>query len=236
VLDTLRLGDLAAYADLEGVEPGVRVITLQVDSTRLPASLVARVVEPRSIRVTVERMVEREVPVTPRLDGDPPPGYEVVGKSIVPSTVRIIGAVSQVQDIKEVSTETVSLSDKTATFSEAVTVDIGNPNVNLRDDVYRRVMLTVNIGEARKERVIDLLPIRVDGAQGPASPDAGFARVTVSGPASSIDAIRPEDISVSVNASTAPKGRGLTPVVILSPAFADRVVVRSVQPNTVRLR
>jgi YbbR domain-containing protein len=234
VLDTLRLGDLTAYADLENVAPGVRVITLQVDSSRLPASLVARVIEPRSIRVTVEPMVEREVPVLPRLDGEPPPRFEIISKNISPSTVRIIGAASQVQDIKEVTTETVSLTDKTAPFSEWVTVDIGNPSVNLKDESSRKVMLTVNIGEAREERVIDRVPIRVDGAVGSLRSDPMYARVTVSGPVSAIEAIRPEEISVSVDASAA--SRGLTPVVTLSPAYSDRVVVRSVEPKTVSVR
>jgi YbbR domain-containing protein len=35
VLDTLRLSDLTAFADLHQVEPGVRVVTLQVDQSRL---------------------------------------------------------------------------------------------------------------------------------------------------------------------------------------------------------
>jgi YbbR domain-containing protein len=236
VLDTLRLGDLTAYADLYNVEPGVRVITLQVDSVRLPASLVARVVEPRSIRVTVEPMVEREVPVLPRLDGEPASGFEVVSKNIAPSTVRITGAASQVQDIKEVSTETVSLTGRTSTFSEWVTVDIGNPNVNLKDEASRKVMLTVNIGESRRERVIDRVPIIVDGAPAGRKADPLHVSVTVSGPVSAIDAITLEDITVSVDASEAGRIRRLTPVVTLSPAYSDKVLVRSVEPKTVSVR
>jgi hypothetical protein len=130
----------------------------------------------------------------------------------------------------------VSLSDKTATFSEWVTVDLGNPNVNLRNDDHRRVMLTVNIGEERKERVIDMLPIRVEDAPASAKPTPTLARVTLYGPASAIDAITPEDITVSVNAATAAAGRGISPVVTLSPAYADRVVVRAVEPKSVRVR
>ena len=114
VLDTLRLSDLTAYADLQQVEPGVRVVTLQVDQSRLPASLLARVVEPRSIRVTVERIVDREVPVRPRFDGEPPPGYEVLSTNIEPLVIGIVGAESQVRDINEVSTETVRLAGRTA--------------------------------------------------------------------------------------------------------------------------
>ena len=233
VLDTLRLSDLTAFADLHLVEPGVRVVTLQVDQSRLPASIVARVVEPRSIRVTVERIVEREVPVRPRFDGEPPSGYEVLSRNITPSTIRIVGAESQVREINEVSTETVSLAEKTDAFSESVAVDLGNPSVNFKDESSRKVMLTVNIGELRKERIIDNLPIKVDGA---VRPDEGVARVTIFGASSAVNAIRPEDITVSVDYSAAGKSREVAPVVTISQAYADRVSVRSVLPKSIRIR
>jgi YbbR domain-containing protein len=233
VLDTLRLSDLTAFADLQQVEPGVRVVTLQVDQSRLPASLLARVVEPRSIRVTVERMVEREVPVRPRFDGDPPPGYEVLSRNIEPSAVRIVGAESQVRDINEVSTETVRLADRTSVFSDWVAVDLGNPNVNFKNEKSRKVMLTLNIGEVRKERIIDRIPIRVEGA---VRPDAGVARVTIFGASSAVDAITPEDIIVSADYSVAGRAREVAPVVTISQTYADRVSVRSVLPRSVRVR
>lgn len=233
VLDTLRLSDLTAFADLQQVEPGVRVVTLQVDQSRLPASLLARVVEPRSIRVTVERIVEREVPVRPRFDGEPPAGYEVLSRNIKPSAIRIVGAESQVRDINEVSTETVRLADRTDAFSEEVAVDLGNPSVNFKDETSRKVMLTVNIGELRKERIIDKLPIRVEGA---VRPDAGVARVTIFGASSAVNAITPEDITVSVDYSSAGRAREVAPVVTISQAFADRVSVRSVLPKSLRVR
>ena len=233
VLDTLRLSDLTAFADLQQVEPGVRVVTLQVDQSRLPASLLARVVEPRSIRVTVERMAEREVPVRPRFDGEPPPGYEVLSRNIEPSAVRIVGAESQVRDINEVSTETVRLADRTSVFSDLVAVDLGNPNVNFKNEKSRKVMLTLNIGEVRKERTIDKLPIRVEGA---VRPDVGVARVIIYGASSAVDAITPEDIIVSVDYSSAGRAREVAPVVTISQTYADRVSVRSVLPRTVRVR
>ncbi len=232
VLDTVRLSDLTAFADLQQVEPGVRVVTLQVDQSRLPASLLARV-EPRSIRVTVEQIVERKVPVRPRFDGEPPSGYEVLSTNIKPSAVRIVGAESQVRDINEVSTETVRLSDKTDAFSEYVAVDLGNPSVNFKDEESRKVMLSVNIGELRKERIIDKLPIRVEGAS---RPDAGVARVTIFGASSAVDAITPEDITVSVDYSLAGRAREVAPVVTISQAYADRISVRSVLPRSVRVR
>jgi YbbR domain-containing protein len=235
VIDTLRLSELSAFADLTGVEPGVRLVTLQVDTARLPASLVARVLEPHSIRVTVERVVERELQIKPRFDGEPPPGYKIAGFNVTPANVRIIGAASHVREINEVSTETVGLSDRTETFSREVTVDIGNPNVNVKDESSRKVMLTVNITEVTKERVFDRVPIPVEGLDS-ATVNPSFLRVVVQGPASAVDAILPSDIIVSVAGLSATKSGDVTPFVTLSPAYVDLVSVRLVQPKTVRIR
>src|SRR5215510_1785931 len=79
VIDSLRSSDLAVVADLQNIEPGVRVIPLKLDAQRLPPSIDSQNIdiEPRSVRVTIERLVEAELPVQPRFDGDVPPGYEI---------------------------------------------------------------------------------------------------------------------------------------------------------------
>ncbi|HLG13592.1 MAG TPA: CdaR family protein [Blastocatellia bacterium] len=232
VLDSLRAGELTAVADLAGVEPGVRVIQLRLDP--VPPSVEVREVVPRSIRVTVERVVRREVTVRPRFDGNPPAGYEVAGWRITPPTASISGAESLVRDIGEVSTETVGLADKTATFSLQVAIDIGTPNVNVED---RTVQLTVNISEIKKERVFDRIPVELLGAPANSLVTPAFLRVTVHGAASAIDAMMPSDIQAALDfEESRGRSRRMTPRVTVSPAFADRVTVRAFGPPTVVVR
>ncbi|HYP25800.1 MAG TPA: CdaR family protein [Blastocatellia bacterium] len=231
VLDSLRSGDLALIGDLSGVDAGVRVVFLALDKTRLPASVEERGIEPRSIRVTVERVVEREVVIKPRFEGSLPEGYELLGWHITPSSVRIEGAASAVNSIEGVSTETVSLSDKTATFSEEVAIDMGSPNINLEDERTRTVMLTVNIGEIRKERVFDRVPVTLTGAPPSAQPVPKFVKVTVFGARSAVDALTPEALSVVLDAN----GNG-SPQVAITNEDASRVTVLSVEPKTIRIR
>ena len=233
VLDALRVGQLAATADMSGIEPGVRVIPLNIEANRLPAGVRVKEIEPRAIRVTVERVIEREVPVTPRFEGDPRSGYERIDWQIVPPTVKISGAESQVRDITEVSTETVSLTNRTEAFSEMVAIDIGSPNLSLTDNSRRKVMLSVNIGEQRKERVFDV-PVALFDAPPRARVFPRSVRVTVFGPHSDVDAMTTADLNVGVQYQSG--SRRIAPKVTVSPSFADRVVVRSVEPGTVRAR
>jgi YbbR domain-containing protein len=233
-LDSLRSGQLTVTADMTDVEPGVRVIGLKVDPNRLPANVRVKEIEPPTITVTVERVIEREVPVTPRWEGDPPPGYQVIDWQITPPTVKIAGAESQMKEMTRVSTETVRLTDKISTFSERVAIDIGSPNFTISEDSPRKVMLTVTIEEARRERVIDNLPVVLFGAPSHAHAFPRTVNVTLYGARSVIDALTMVDVSVGVEYQ--PGSRTFTPRVTLSPDFADRVTVRSIEPKTISVR
>ena len=95
-------------------------------------------------------------------------------------------------------------------------------------------MLTVNIGEARKERVIPNVPVVLFGAPARARAIPRFVTVTVYGPRSAVDAISSADVNVGIEYRA---GSGMfTPKAAVSPDFADRVVVRSIEPPKVRVR
>lgn len=236
VLDLLRAGQFSVTADMSNVEPGVRVITLSIDPGRLPANVKVKEIEPRSIRVTVERVIEKEVPIIPRFEGEPRSGFEVTDWQITPATVKIGGAESQVRDITEASTESVRLADRTESFSEQVAIDIGSPSLTISDDSGRngKVMLTVNIGEVRKERVIDNVPVILNGAPQRARVNPKVVRVTVYGALSAVDSITAADIIVAIDYQLG--SPVFTPTITLSSDFADRVAVKSVEPQEVRVR
>src|SRR5262245_44411198 len=145
VIDSLRPSSISVVADMSKVEPGVRVIALKLDSSLLPPSVHAREISPASVRVTVERQIEKEVIVMPRFDGQPRQGYEVINWTVRPQSVRIVGTESAMRDITQVSTETVSLSDLADAFTSQVKIDLGDAsaNVNLREERSRNVTLTV---------------------------------------------------------------------------------------------
>jgi YbbR domain-containing protein len=235
VLGAISSSEITLYADLEGVEAGVRVIPLRLDQSRLPASVKEEGIEPRSIRITVEPEVEREVQVKPRFDGEPPEGYEIISQQIIPPTIRIVGAASHVRDITEVSTETVSLTDRREAFGQKVAIDIGSPNVNISSKDQTKVQLTVNISEIRKERAFDRLPVALIGAPQSAQPQNRFVKITVFGPRSAIDALKIEDIRIEIDCA---EGRpaSVAPRVFLPDEYSGHIEVRSVEPSMIRIR
>lgn len=235
VIDSLRPGQLLVIADMSGIESGIRVIDLEVDSKLLPANVKVKGIEPRRITVTVERVVEKEVPITPRFEGEPPQGFQLVDWQIVPPTVKIAAAESQIREINQVSTETVRLSDRTDSFNEQVAIDFGSTDLNISGNSGGgKVTLIVNIGEVRKERVINDVPVTLSGAPPRAKAFPKFVSVTVYGPRSKVDALDVGDISAVIEYQ--PGSTVFIPKVTLPGGAFEGIALRSVEPQKVRVR
>jgi YbbR domain-containing protein len=231
-LEAVRPSALVAVADLSGIKPGVRVIRLELDRSKLPPGVKDLELEPQNVRILVERLVERDLPVRPRFEGEPPQGYELIGWNVSPPIIRVAGAESRLQSLKEASTETINLTDKTAPFVTEVAVDIGTPNVNIPDERQRKVQLTVQVSEKRKERILEGVPVRLNGAPAGARPSPQSVRVRLFGPPSALQAITLTDLIASVEYQ---KGRNeFAPKVILS-RDSDRIEIKSVEPKTIRV-
>jgi YbbR domain-containing protein len=237
VIDSLRSSDLAVIADLQGIEPGFRVIPLKIDEKRLPSSIDAQSVEvePRNIRVNVERVVEVELPVKPRIEGEVPPGYEIYNVVSLPPMVKVSASASHIKDVTNVSTESINVAGRTETFTQQVVIDTGSGNVNTGED-NQKVMLTVLIGEARKERVIEKIPVTYLNAPEGKPLQAKFARVVVLGPPSVLDSLTANEIEVTADLAAPAEPSGEMKLSVKFLLFPERLSLRSVEPATLRMK
>jgi len=234
LLDQIRSTEVVVYGDLTGVEAGTRVRELMVDASRLPPSVKYTEVEPRNIRVTVERIVESgDLPIDPQFSGDLPPGYTFTWTT-VPKTVKVVGPESVVRQVFVVSTETVILTGKTESFSKRVAIDIGKQNLGLSPNSSRDVVLTVVIG---KERSFDRVPVTLVNGPAGKEPVPKFIRVSVFGEGAAIDAMSVDNITATIDLEEgATTSKQFTPKISISPQYSGLVTVRSFEPESFRLR
>ena len=235
-VDPIRASDLSLVAEMTAVEPGVRVIQLKLDRSSLRGSAEEIGIEPRSIRVTVERVVEKEVPVKPRFEGDPAPGFEILGRMVAPATITIAGGASLLRDVGEVSTETVTLTNLTSSVSEQVAIDLGSPNITVSGEDRRKVQLTITIGEIQSERVIDRVPVSLINSPGAARPYPQYARLTVRGARSAVAGLSIADLSISADYSQMKAASRDAPLTASLLRFQDKISVKSIEPKSVSIR
>jgi YbbR domain-containing protein len=220
--------DLLAFADLANLTEGVQLPQLKVRG--LPEGVTLHRVEPNTVRVTLDPIETRSVPVDPLFAGTPPDGYKVTSVRFEPEVVTLSGPQSVIGKIERVTTTTVSLNNRSESFSEDVDVDVTGTEVV----VLERPKLHVTIEEDVGSRTFTV-PVVVDSDLGGVA-DPQTVEVTLKGPLPALDALKPSEISATVDPSLAVGSRGVVPQIRLTGPHATRVEVERVVPQTVRLR
>jgi YbbR domain-containing protein len=99
VWENLRAEDIHAYIDLSDAPTGTVEVPVQIGLGVSPASITN--ITPQAVEVTVERIAEKEVAVTTRVEGTPALGYLVRETEIAPTVIRVRGPETQVSGVTE---------------------------------------------------------------------------------------------------------------------------------------
>lgn len=218
-LDDLTTLDLVATVDISDQHSGERVLRL-ADKAQIPLPQGVKVdgFQPSAIPVRLEPIIERQVPIEAKLEGKPADGYEVYSVRTSKASVTLRGPESRVLALQKVQTESVWLSGHKDTFSATnVAIELPDTKVDLIDPV---VNVDVEIGEHRSEKTFSNVSVEAagDGGVQPAS-----ASVTLLGPASMLDTLKPEEIKIVVDRNG--------PQLELPPALNGKISLKSTQPG-----
>jgi len=138
------LAKMVVLLDLKGVtRPGERTFPIDSVSVPRPAGVDLERAVPSQIRMTFERRLSREVPVSIRFVASPPAGFEVVNQKVEPAAVRIAGPDSRVREIVSVETDPIDLSDTQGTEEFQAQLYVGDPRVHLETEGKARVRIEV---------------------------------------------------------------------------------------------
>ena len=216
-LAELNARNLVARADLTELRAGDRVLRLTDKNVSMDLPEGVRIVNinPRSLTLHLEPLVERDVPVEARFEGAPPEGFRAGAVQVTPSSVRVRGPQSHVNAVERAYTETISLAEQRETlFLPQVAVDIPDHKVT---PVEASVSVRVEIGEEQAERRFAGVAVR-SATGAPVSPQT--VTLTLRGPRTVVEALRPEDVRVVVE--VAEDGRP-APRLSLPPSAQGRV-------------
>jgi YbbR domain-containing protein len=219
-LDDLTSLDLVATVDISDQRAGERVLRL-ADKAQisLPQGVKVDGFQPSAVPVRLEAIVERQVAIEPKLEGKPADGYEVYSVRPNKGSVTLRGPESRVAALPRVPTESVWISGHKESFTATnVAVDVPDPKVDVVDPV---VNVDVEIGEHRAEKTFSGIAASAgDGRRvQPAS-----ASITLLGPASMLNSLKPEELKIVVDGTTGPR-------LELPPALNGKVSLKSIQPS-----
>ena len=142
-LGRLTPGELVAILDLRQARAGQRLFHLSGEDVRAPFGVEVVHVAPSSLAITFELSAEKQVPVSPVVEGEPAAGFEVRQVTSDPAVVIISGPTTAVRATNEAITEPVSVAGAASTVTEVVNVGVADPVVHLRSSEAVRVTVTI---------------------------------------------------------------------------------------------
>lgn len=229
-LAELNARNLVARADITDLKPGDRVVLLGGQNVNMDLPDGVRIVniEPRNVGLRLEPVVEREVDVEARFEGNLPEGFVRTDVQISQPRIRVRGPESHVEAIEKAYTETISLEGQTESLVlPQIAVDIPDRKVVPLDPV---ISMRVVIEEMRADRrFTDVTVLSPSGGE----PQPASATVTVRGPRSWVAKLQPGEVRILLEQQ--PDGSVL-PRLSLPPQFAARIELVSVAPSSFSIR
>jgi len=156
---------IAAVIDLKDVKPGTQKVPVHAQSNL--KNLRKKSATPPEVQVTVERSIEKTLPVTVPMPSQP--GVTVNSVTATPSDVRVSGPESKVNAVAQIVTA-FDIGDRTANFQSTVDVkplDASGREVAGVTTSPSRVTVTADLTDNRNERVVPVNTADVTGAPAP---------------------------------------------------------------------
>lgn len=219
-LDDLTSLDLVATVDITDQHVGERVLRL-ADRAQiaLPQGIKVDGYQPSAIPIRLEEIVERQVPIEPKLEGQPANGFEVYSVSPNKGSVSVRGPASHVNALQKVLTESIWLAGHKESFTASnVAIDVPDPKVDLLEPV---VNVNVEIGERRVEKTFS--GVSVSTADGDKVQPA-TTTVTVLGVSSLVNSLKPEEVKIVLD-------NDLKPQLEVPDALKGKITLKSVQTS-----
>jgi YbbR domain-containing protein len=217
-LDDLTSLDLVATVDITDQRAGERVLRL-ADKAQisLPQGIKVDGYQPSAIPIRLEEIVERQVPVEPKLEGKPADGFEIYGVSPNKGSVMVRGPASRVNALQKVFTEGIWIAGHKESFiASNVAIDVPDTKVDLKEPV-----VNVEIGERRIEKTFT--GVSVSTADGRKVQPA-TTTVTVLGGASLVNSLKPQEVKIVLD-------NDLKPQLEVPDALKEKVTLKSVQTS-----
>jgi len=229
---------MSCNVDLRTGGEGEHIVPLTPENINLPhtAGLTVVGIRPARIVVDLERTISRQVPVSVATSGDPARGFDVYSKSANPPTVLVSGPRSHIDYIKEVSTESVPLSEQTSPIRTYVNLNIPDPLAHTNP--FGPIRVDIEIGIHRKTVTVRNVPVAADQPGVTVRPSRVTVLLLV--PVNYEREITPADLSATAATTgldeSQPEGKVSPQVRLTNPADAAAIIIKEVQPPEVTIR
>ena len=145
IISTITPDQLRAHVDLSQALTGLNYIRLTPESIRVPLGTEITKIDPSSVRIRLEEVKSRFVPVKVHLIGKLPPLLRLRSVMVAPPSIVLQGPEGQLKKVREIFTEPVDLSELKQDTRISLGVEINSPQLRLAPDQPPQVIVDIKI-------------------------------------------------------------------------------------------
>jgi YbbR domain-containing protein len=123
IVKGLSTKDIGAYIPLSDAKEGENVFSLTPANVKVPGNITVVMISPSEVKMRLERLVKKALPVRPQIAGKPAPGYTLYKVEIAPANVRVEGPESFIRRTHAVSTEAIDIDGMSQSFDRSVALE-----------------------------------------------------------------------------------------------------------------
>jgi YbbR domain-containing protein len=139
---------IARPVDLTNALPGSHLIKNTPESIRLPNGIQIQNIRPANITLIIDRLIKKELPIKPVLNGEPATGYEVAGFVAYPATLGLTAPAGTLESEEFLLTQAIDITGRKSNFKaqvplnikEEITELIGEPVINVQIMIRERMI------------------------------------------------------------------------------------------------
>jgi YbbR domain-containing protein len=235
LIRNLRPQEITAWLDLQDTSPGQRIFELTPESVRVPYGFSVLRISPSQVNLTIEETVRKKVQVLPRLLGEPPEGFAVEETIVTPPQVEIIGPRSQVNLVRQVTTDSIDVTSIKQNHTERVNVGTANSQVRLGN--IKEVNVSLQISEIEDIFTLRQIPIIHSDTKRGVQFNPKTVRIEVQSPKRMMpDLLRTRATAILDLQGLTPGVYELTPRIEFAADTKGRVSVKSINPARIHVR
>ena len=217
--------------DLTDAKPGTQIFPNRPESIHFPRGIAVQRIQPANITLTIDNLLERELPINAVTTGEPAVGFRVVTITTKPSSLSLKAPAETLKVTDFLSTKPVDISGITTSLSKQVTLDV-IPEI---EELVGESVITVNV--VVKEKMIPRelvgIPIEFNHAGKSSAYRLSPRQVTVKAELLyrlSQTRTKTPRVTATVDAGSLPPGRHELPVTV-TPDTPGVTVVEVIPPT-----
>ena len=187
--------------DLSGSAPGEQTFKVLHSSFKVENNIQIAEISPREIKLELDMLVKKDVPLEPSFTGQLEHGYEIEGYDVYPESVKLMGPRSQLLNVNLVKTAPIDLLGRKRSFVDKYPIVLDGKNIWVEGET-ELVLVNIRIREEQVTRIIKDVPVRLKGKTAPWDIETKFVNVKIAGPAGKVNEIKKEELDAIAEAST----------------------------------